>query len=416
MGGKTLIYFTNNYPLGGTTEEAFMKSEIVTLSQAFSRVIVVPQHKGSDCLDISFWPENVSLDTRLTEEIREQGKLRYLCLLNPVFAVAAFRDGRVFRSRYLLNYLIQSFQEGLAIKNYCKKLFRRGEQKIKETVFYSFWFADASIGLGLMPKKMVTRWVSRAHRYDLYDDCVPVRSKVFREMAFKNLDKVLACSNQGADYLSCHYPRWKEKIGTLYLGTSQPVSIPDYKANPSIVKFLTIARLEPVKRPLQTFKILNEIAVKYPQKKFSWTVIGGGSLEEQLHILAADEAIDNFEVQFLGEKHNPEVHKLLCEQSFDWMIMLSESEGLPISFAEAMSYGIPAIATDVGGVKEEVINGESGILLSSNPSADELASAIAPYFSEEKLYLDLRGKTLDFWKKYLNEKVLKQALADILSC
>jgi len=132
--------------------------------------------------------------------------------------------------------------------------------------------------------------------------------------------------------------------------------------------------------------------------------------------LAANESRNNLEVELLGETPNAEVHRLLESQPFDWMIMLSESEGLPISFAEAMSYGIPVIATDVGGVREEVITGETGILLSAEPSAGELESALCPFFSDIACFLQLRSSTSDFWKANLEESALKRELADILSC
>jgi glycosyltransferase involved in cell wall biosynthesis len=42
---------------------------------------------------------------------------------------------------------------------------------------------------------------------------------------------------------------------------------------------------------------------------------------------------------------------------------------------EAISFGIPVIATDVGGTKD-IVNSKNGFLLSSNPSIEEVAEQI----------------------------------------
>ena len=56
-------------------------------------------------------------------------------------------------------------------------------------------------------------------------------------------------------------------------------------------------------------------------------------------------------------------------------INVSSTEGIPVSIMEAMSFGIPVIATAVGGTPE-IVNNENGYLLSKDPSAKELAEVI----------------------------------------
>jgi len=47
----------------------------------------------------------------------------------------------------------------------------------------------------------------------------------------------------------------------------------------------------------------------------------------------------------------------------DIFMMASLNEGTPLAILEAMATGTPVIATDVGGISEQVIDGETGILL-----------------------------------------------------
>lgn len=64
-------------------------------------------------------------------------------------------------------------------------------------------------------------------------------------------------------------------------------------------------------------------------------------------------------VSFLGDRHD--VARLL--QGAAGFVLATHYEGLPISILEAMRAGLPVIATDVGGISEEVEHGRTGLLV-----------------------------------------------------
>ncbi|MEG1497600.1 MAG: glycosyltransferase, partial [Clostridiales bacterium] len=92
-----------------------------------------------------------------------------------------------------------------------------------------------------------------------------------------------------------------------------------------------------------------------------------------------------------------------------------ESEGIPVSIMEAISFGIPVIATDVGGVNEIVYNDQNGILLDKDFSDNQLIEAINKFaFMPNDEYLKYRDNARNIWEKnYDAEKNYTEFLNEI---
>jgi glycosyltransferase involved in cell wall biosynthesis len=100
---------------------------------------------------------------------------------------------------------------------------------------------------------------------------------------------------------------------------------------------------------------------------FRTLVVGDGPERAELE---AELARSGADVQLLGERGD--VPQLLAEA--DVFCLSSRSEGLPLSILEAMAAGLPVVASAVGGVPEQVADGETGFLV---PPGDETALAAA---------------------------------------
>jgi glycosyltransferase involved in cell wall biosynthesis len=98
-------------------------------------------------------------------------------------------------------------------------------------------------------------------------------------------------------------------------------------------------------------------------------VIGAGALEAALHAETQRLGIQDV-VHFLGSRDDV----LEIMPNLDLIVSASLWEGLPAAILEAMSMGVPVVATDVSGSREVIQTGLTGILV---PAADPAALAQA---------------------------------------
>ena len=120
-----------------------------------------------------------------------------------------------------------------------------------------------------------------------------------------------------------------------------------------------VARLAPQK----DHRTLVEAARLVPEADF--VIVGDGELREELEQLA-----EGLHVQFLGARDD--VPELLA--SCDVFAFPSLFEGLCLAVIEAQAAGVPVVATPVGGIRETVVDGETGLLV---PTRDPRAMAAA---------------------------------------
>jgi glycosyltransferase involved in cell wall biosynthesis len=99
-------------------------------------------------------------------------------------------------------------------------------------------------------------------------------------------------------------------------------------------------------------------------------ILGSGPLESELRKKTVELGLAD-KVIFTG--YVGDVPSYL--EVADLFVLSSDKEGLPLSLGEAMAYSIPCIATDVGGNKEIVLHGQTGLLVKPR-SPEQLAEAI----------------------------------------
>lgn len=104
-------------------------------------------------------------------------------------------------------------------------------------------------------------------------------------------------------------------------------------------------------------------------KLFCW-IAGGGSLLEELQKYISEKSANDY-IKLIGNRKDiPEVLA-----ATDIYVLPSLHEGLPNSLMEAMAMGLACVATDVGGVRELIIDDGMGIVINAKNS-DEIEEAL----------------------------------------
>lgn len=99
-------------------------------------------------------------------------------------------------------------------------------------------------------------------------------------------------------------------------------------------------------------------------------VIGDGPERQSLENLCKKLHIEE-RVKFTGFVDNPEIFY----DEVDLMLLPSLGEGIPLSLLEAMRWGLPCIASNIGGIPEIITDGFNGILVEPENS-EQLIEAI----------------------------------------
>ena len=210
--------------------------------------------------------------------------------------------------------------------------------------------------------------IARAHRYDLYWEEMAVKYLPYQDVLLSELNMTYPCSVQGSEYLKEKYPELSEKIMVSKLGTVD-WGLSPYNDEKVLV---TCCIISPVKRMPLFAEAFCKVAKKIPNCK--WVCIGSGSDEGRVKEIITEAGLLE-QVEMLGRTANDKVLEYYKNNPVAFFCNVSTSEGLPVSIMEALSFGIPVIATDVGGTGE-LVNSQNGKLINAEITADKLAEVL----------------------------------------
>lgn len=378
--------------------ETFLENELNIISKSFDKILI--------------FPINASVNSKKTRKItaknievipynsKEYENRKFIYILNSMkYLFNKENEGKTIKEMAYESYFLSICY--VESKKILKKLDNIKFNTDDEIYIYSYWlYTSAKIATILKEqfkkRKLKTVAFSRAHGFDIYADASARNYLPQRNALISQLDKIFTCSKNGEEYLIKKYHE-ANKIETSYLGTIDHGITNN--SHDDIFRIVSCSRMVNLKRIDLIIDALKKL--KNSNLKFEWTHIGGGNLFEHIQ-QRVDLELKDIKVNLLGSISNSEVYSYYKKHSVDLFINVSSTEGLPVSIMEAISFGIPIIATDVGGTSEIVVDNENGFLIDKNFDIEDLSSLILKIANTKSNKYGIKARLI--WEKKYNAK------------
>ncbi|MBO7480932.1 MAG: glycosyltransferase [Bacteroidales bacterium] len=395
MKQKTLILLCDNYPL--SAGEFFIDDEMRVIAPQFEKVILCTASAKSEENLNRFIPDNAEV-VLFSKQKLETSKIKsFFHIFKPMF----LRE-LAFAIRQLpVKYLVSAFKimyvdvhRATNLKSELLQFCDHSHLNLSDCVFYSYWHDYKALALAMLRCKFGCSCVARAHGWDNFADRHNPPYLPFKKYMIKNLSQTFSISQKGKDEFAKYVNRnLEDRVIVSRLGKFNERAPLFAKQNNGIL-ICSCSNMIPLK---QIDRII-EVIAKLEISNLHWVHFGDGPLREELEQMAK-KLLPNVEYEFRGIVPNREILDFYASQYVDLFINLSSSEGIPVSIMEALSAGIPVVATNVGGTSEAV-NCQNGFLIPVNFNISDVALTITNYLNlESTLQLQYRQNAYEFWKE-----------------
>ena len=208
-----------------------------------------------------------------------------------------------------------------------------------------------------------------------------------------------------------------KKIKVIYPGID--ISNLNFKKNINFFKkyknfkpiLLTLARLEKRKNHKKIIYAIHDLVKEF--KNLLYIIAGDGPEMKKIRKLVNKlNLIKNVEI--LGEVNEKDKDFLFKISDLHVMPTIQGKrslsiEGFGISYIEAGMYGLPSISSGLGGTKESVINGKTGIICNPN-DVSSIKDSIKKIIINKKIYRKMSINSKNFSKRFLWKNVIKNYL------
>lgn len=387
------------FPYGIHSEQAFLQHEVKYLQNLFSSVLLVPSSIIGEQKNFGNFDSDISY-AKLYNKKKNLSIIKN-SIFNIFFYTELFSRGISFWNIKRIKKLAVFLHRSRVTLTWLKrKKFDKGS-----IIIYTFWLNDRTFASNIYAKgKSNVKVISRAHGHDIYENNPYFFGYLpFQKTMIANLNKLYLVSQPAVDYLENKYPEYKSKFTKKYLGVKHA----DYlskKSSDGTLRIVSCSFMLDRKRIDLTLNGILAFINKY-NRKVKWTHIGSGPLYDEINNCARQYVSEYFQYNLTGIMENRDIFKYYSDNPVDVIISTTAVEGgVPLVIQEAQAFGIPVIATNVGGIPE-IINSNVGILLQENPDEKEISEAIYKVCFNEKHFLRLRNNSVENWRKNFNESV-----------
>ena len=400
-GVKSILFITNSYPIN-IGDAAFIKSEMPILARKFETLHVACNsilHKDSDVLDFPDnvrvyyrnWPDSESLLAKYSAKL---GSIFSQAFLWEIFFLVKAR--KISMKRLLIAY--RFVLDAIRFKRFIIQIWNSDEEI---ELIYTYWYSSETLAALFLKKKYGNiPVVTRAHGYDVHeseniDNYVPC--KLWMD---KKINNIFFASQHLHDYYLKKFAHCSpRKYVTMRLGTENTIFPSTAKIN-GRKDFFHICSCSYIIERKRIHLVIDALE-KISDFDIHWTHIGDGPAGNDIRLLAYKSLFNksNITYEFSGFFTNEQVMQFYGENHVDCFISSTEEEGgCPVSISEAISFGIPVIATNVGGIPE-IVNSDFGFLLDVDSDSRTISNSIVDFYNlPEERKIAMRQAARLFWE------------------
>jgi len=211
------------------------------------------------------------------------------------------------------------------------------------------------------------------------------------------LHQTVCVSNAVRNRLVDEYGYPAGRARTIYCGIDLsrfPAGATKRLPSDETAKIVCVARLSRVKRIdvlLEALRLLRSASVRW-----HCSIVGGGPMNDELRRLSETMGLAD-RVEFTGQVDD--VRPILARANL--LALSSDLEGLPLVIMEAMASGVPCVVTDVGGNREIVIDGQTGLIVPPR-EPERLARAIESLLVDDEERMRMGERARQFVREHFD--------------
>lgn len=368
-----IAFITAKAPFG--SGEAFVLSELCAFKELGADILVVPRdflaeifHKKAETLvrntlslpwlDLKIAKEFIKfiycepiLFLKLIKEIAYEARNAKIGLKNLIVLPKAIFLATVFKQKYISH-------------------------------IHAHWGTTTATMAYIIYRITRIPWSFTAHRWDIPEDnilkCKCSTTSFVRCIDEKGLEELAGIVNEASS---------REKLSMIHMGVGIPEITNQPAAKSEVFTFLCPANFvlkKGHKYLIEGCKRLSASGVK-----FKCFIAGDGQLEGELKEMVNSLKLNDC-IEFLNRLPHEELFDMYAGRGVDAVVLPSiltddgEKEGIPVALMEAMSYGIPVISTNTGGISE-LIGDDSGIMVAEK-DPEAIASAMGKLIKDPAYY------------------------------
>jgi glycosyltransferase involved in cell wall biosynthesis len=192
---------------------------------------------------------------------------------------------------------------------------------------------------------------------------------VERRLAKKSTGIIAISDTQKHELVNIHKIAPADKVKVIPLGFDLSEFVKDdfdararvrdkYEIRENEVAVAIVGRLAPVKNHLFFLEVAKHLLKSHKQVKFF--IVGDGTSRTEIEPIV-DSLNNEFDNRITMTSWIFDIAEF--NKGMDVMCLTSDNEGTPVSLIEAQASALPVVSTDVGGIRDIVLDNESGFII-----------------------------------------------------